>query len=112
MGSCNTGRWDSGTLNIGNSPGGAVVRQRRCQIGEYCMLFLQRWKQLLNQKAVQNWYDYQYTAYTTWEVSPQIIEETSNEAGQDALELLQVFSFLHHEGTLKEIFQRACHTAE
>lgn len=39
-----------------------------------------------------------------------MIEEMSSEAGQDALELLQVFSFLHYEGISEEIFSQAYHT--
>ncbi|KAL2052027.1 hypothetical protein ABVK25_007719 [Lepraria finkii] len=67
-------------------------------------------KELLSQKAIQGGDDYRYTVYTTWEVSRQMIEERSSEAGQDALELLQIFSFLHHEGISEEIFSQACYT--
>jgi len=58
---------------------------------------------------VQGGEDYRYTVYTTWEVSRQMIEEMSSEAGQDALALLQLFSFLHYEGISEEIFDRAWH---
>ena len=54
--------------------------------------------------------DYRYTVYTTWEVSLKMIEEMSSEAGRDAVELLQIFSFLHHEGISEEIFYRAWKT--
>jgi hypothetical protein len=60
--------------------------------------------------VIQGGDDYRYTVYTTWEVSRQIIEEMSSEAGQDALELLHVFSFLHYIGISEEIFSLAYHT--
>ena len=39
-----------------------------------------------------------------------MIEEISSEAGRDAIELLQIFSFLHHEGISEEIFYWAWKT--
>ena len=99
-----------GCLALAITQAGAVIRQGRCAMGEYCTLYARRRKELLSQKAIQGGEDYRYTVYTTWEVSRQMIEEWSSEAGQDALGLLQMFSFLHHEGISDEIFSQACHT--
>ena len=98
-----------GCLALAITQAGAVIRQGRCRMGEYCTLYDRSRKELLSQKAIQGGDDYRYTVYTTWEVSRQMIEEMSSEAGQDALELLQVFSFLHHEGISEEIFSQAYH---
>ncbi|KAI4122619.1 MAG: hypothetical protein LQ338_005713 [Usnochroma carphineum] len=96
-----------GCLALAITQAGAVIRQGRCEIAEYCTLYSRRRKELLSEKAIQGGEDYRYTVYTTWEVSRQMIEEMSSEAGRDALELLQVFSFFHYEGIPEEIFYRA-----
>ncbi|KAL9615270.1 MAG: hypothetical protein Q9167_000241 [Letrouitia subvulpina] len=96
-----------GCLALAITQAGAVIRQGRCQMEEYCTLYTRRRKELLSQKAIQGGEDYRYTVYTTWEVSRQMIEKMPGEVGQDALELLQIFSFLHHEGISEEIFFRA-----
>ena len=96
-----------GRLALAITQAGAVIRQGRYRMEEYCALYARRRKELLNQKAIQSGNDYRYTVYTTWEVSRRMIEEISNEAGRDALELLQMFSFLHYEGISEEIFSRA-----
>ncbi|KAF6238805.1 hypothetical protein HO173_003312 [Letharia columbiana] len=88
----------------------AVIRQGHCRMEEHCTIYYQRRRELLSQKAVQDGEDYRYTVYTTWEVSLKIIEEISSEAGQDAIELLQIFSYLHHDGISEEIFYRAWKT--
>ena len=68
---------------------------------EYRVLYSQRRKEPLSQKAIQGGEDYRYTVYTTWGVLRHMIKEMSNEAGQDALVLLQIFSFIHYEGIRK-----------
>ena len=98
-----------GCLALAITQAGAVIREGRCEIGDYCTLYARRRKELLSQKAIQGGEDYRHTVYTTWEVSWQMIKVRSSEAGQEALELLQIFGFLHHEGIPEEIFSQACH---
>lgn len=95
-----------GYLALAITQAGAVIRQGYCKLEGYRTLYSQRRKELLSQKAIQGGEDYRYTVYTTWEVSRQMIEEMSTEAGQDALALLRIFSFLHYEGISEEIFDR------
>ena len=64
-----------GCLALAISQAGAVMRQGFCRLGEYCLLDAQRRTELLSQKAIQGGGDYRYTVYTTWEVSPQMIEK-------------------------------------
>ena len=74
---------------------------------EYRTLYYRRRREFLNEKAVQDGEDHRYTVYTTWEVSLKMIEEMSSEAGRDAMELLGIFSFLHHDGISEKMFHRA-----
>ena len=101
-----------GCLALAITQAGAVIRQGQYEMGEYSTLFSRRRKELLSQKAIQGGEDYRYTVYTTWEVSRQMIEKMASQAGQDALELLQTFSFLHYEGISEEIFSRAWHALQ
>ncbi|KAI4194798.1 MAG: hypothetical protein LQ350_007568, partial [Teloschistes chrysophthalmus] len=89
-----------GYLALAITQAGAVIRQGYCKLEDYQTLYSRRRKELLSQKAIQGGEDYRYTVYTTWEVSRQMIEEMLTEAGQDALALLRIFSFLHYEDSL------------
>lgn len=96
-----------GFLALAITQAGAVIRQGYCKVKEYCTLFSQQRKELPSQKAIQGGEDYRYTVYTKCEVSLQMIVRMSSEVGQDALELLRLFSFFHYEGISEEIFYRA-----
>ena len=96
-----------GCLALAITQAGAVIRQGVCGINEYCQLYSKRRKELLNQKSMQSTGDYQYTVYTTWEISLRSIEGKSSDFAQDAVELLQIFSFLHYEGISEEMFREA-----
>lgn len=96
-----------GYLTLAIIQAGAMIRQGRCKMKEYCTIYYQRRRELLNQKAMQDFEDYRYTVYTTWEFSLKMIEETSSEAGRDAMELLQIFSFLHYDGSFEGLFHRS-----
>jgi len=68
-----------GCLALAITQAGAVIRQGICGVEEYCQLYSQHQKELLG--CAQSSGDYQYTIYTTWEVSLRAIEEkSSNEA--------------------------------
>jgi hypothetical protein len=96
-----------GCLALAVAQAGAVIRQGVCNMGEYCQLYARRRKELLEQKVVQGGEEYKYTVYTTWEISLQAIEAMPGHGAKDAMELLQMFSFLHHDGISEEIFRRA-----
>jgi tetratricopeptide (TPR) repeat protein len=96
-----------GCLALAITHAGAVIRQGVCRMDEYCQFYARHRKELLGQKGIQNNGDYRYTVYTTWEVSLGIIEAKSSDVAQDAVELLQIFSFLHHEGISEEMFHQA-----
>jgi hypothetical protein len=96
-----------GCLALAIDQAGAVIRKGLCSMEEYCEIYSRRRKKLLSQKAVQGQGDYRYTVYTTWEISLRMIEENGGEAARDAIELLHIFSFLHHDGISEEIFHQA-----
>jgi hypothetical protein len=96
-----------GYLALAITQAGAVIRQGVCGINEYCQLYSKRRKELLSQKSMLSTGDYQYTVNTTWEISLRFIGKKSNDFAHDAVELLQIFSFLHYEGISEEIFREA-----
>lgn len=96
-----------GCLALAVVQAGAVIREGRCKIEEYCAIYSRRRQELLSQRAVQGGEDYQHMVYATWEVSWKMIEEMSSEAGRDAMELLKIFSFFHYERIPEVMFHRA-----
>jgi hypothetical protein len=76
-------------------------------MGEYRELYSQRRKELLGQNDDRGGEDYGHTVYTAWEISLRAIEGMSGDAAKDAVKLLQMFSFLHHDGISEEMFHRA-----
>ena len=106
-----------GYLPLAIIPAGALIRQGKYSYEEYCEAFTHRRKELLSSRVLQASANYNYTIYTTWEVSIAAIKETAKgEAGvpqtdsanaADALELLNVFAFCYHDDIMEEILQEA-----
>ena len=96
-----------GCLALAIVQAGAVIRQKLCTMTEYCEVYSRQRTKLLNHQLIQAVSNYQFTVYTTWEVSVNMIKEMSSETAKNAIELLQFFSFLHYEGISEEIFKRA-----
>ena len=93
-----------GCLALAIIQAGAAIREGCCKMTDYCQVYSRHRQELLSRRAVQGGEGYQYTVYTTWEVSVKTIEERSSEAAQDAIELLKIFSFLHHDKIPKSMF--------
>jgi tetratricopeptide (TPR) repeat protein len=96
-----------GCLALAINQAGAVIRQGLYTMEEYCKAYSRRRKELFDRKPIQGGGDYEYTVYTTWEISLRMIENKGGEAARDAIELLQIFSFFHYDGISEEIFHRA-----
>jgi hypothetical protein len=106
-----------GCLALAIVQASAFIRQKLCSLEEYCDLYSRRRKQLLGSRPVQGREDYNYTVYTTWEVSLDAIRKMSNETSENvlvssetaktALELLDCFSFFHFENIPEVIFKEA-----
>jgi tetratricopeptide (TPR) repeat protein len=96
-----------GCLALAIIQAGAVIRQKLCSMEEYLDVYSRRRKQLLSHQHIQAKADYKYTVYTTWEVSVNMIENMSNNAARNAIEILQFFSFMHFDGLSEEILKEA-----
>jgi tetratricopeptide (TPR) repeat protein len=85
----------------------AVIRQRVCTIDEFCELYATQKKELLESGRSQSNVDYQYSVYTTWEISMKKIQEMSDKHAVLAIEILRLISFMHFDGIRKDIFKKA-----
>jgi len=74
---------------------------------EYCRLYSSRRKALLSRLPVQASSDYNYTVYTTFEISFKMIEDMSDDTSHNPIEILQLFCFFHHDGISEEILKEA-----
>ncbi|KAJ6468167.1 hypothetical protein DFH09DRAFT_506627 [Mycena vulgaris] len=66
----------------------------------YLALYVENQDQLLSEKPAQSHDAYAWTVYTTWNISFQKLSKP-------AATILQLCSFLHHNGISEEIFSRA-----
>ncbi|KAJ7711879.1 P-loop containing nucleoside triphosphate hydrolase protein [Mycena metata] len=69
-------------------------------LNQYLSLYAKNHNKLLREKPSQSHSDYEWTVYTTWEMS-------FNQLSPAAAMLLQLCSFLHREGISEDIFSRA-----
>ncbi|KAJ7657075.1 P-loop containing nucleoside triphosphate hydrolase protein [Mycena rosella] len=69
-------------------------------LGTYLDLFRKNKARLLREQPAQSHADYAWTVYTTWQMS-------FDQLSKQAQTLLQLWSFLHHEGISEEIFSHA-----
>ncbi|KAI9774480.1 MAG: hypothetical protein M1839_001713 [Geoglossum umbratile] len=98
---------DLGCLALAISQAGAFIRENHYTMEEYRKEYSYRRKMLLSRQPSQASSDYEYSVYTTWEVSVRMIAEASNETSRNAMEVLQFFSFLHFEGVSEEILKNS-----
>ncbi|KAI9768501.1 MAG: hypothetical protein M1840_004911 [Geoglossum simile] len=96
-----------GCLALAIVQAGAYIRNGFCSIGEYCDIYSRHRERLLRHLPVQKRSDYQYSVYTTWEVSVETIKRISSEASVNAIKLIRIFCFLHYDQITEDIFERA-----
>lgn len=96
-----------GYLALALIQAGASIRHGICTLEEYLDVFASYRTQIMNDDFVQGSDSYQYTVYTTWEVSVQKIESIASETAVDAIQILQVLAFLHFEQVPASMFERA-----
>jgi tetratricopeptide (TPR) repeat protein len=86
---------------------GAVIRQGLCSLLGFCELYAKQKKELLESGRAEPSIDYQYSVYTTWEISIRMIEAVPDTYAKLALELLRLFAFMHFDSIKEEIFEKA-----
>ncbi|KAJ7061240.1 P-loop containing nucleoside triphosphate hydrolase protein [Mycena amicta] len=72
----------------------------RQDTSKYITLYRENKATLLGRKPEQSHGDYQWSVYTTWQIS-------FDQLGPQAAQFLQLCSFIHFEGITEDIFQRA-----
>jgi hypothetical protein len=99
---------DLGGLALAIIQAGAVIRQGICSLDEFCDLYPKQKREVLESgRSISSIEFYQYSVFTTWEISIKKIEEISDEYARLALELLRIYSFMHFDGIRKDIFKNA-----
>lgn len=96
-----------GYLALALIQAGASIRQGICSLEEYLDVFVLYKSQIMRDQFSQRIDNYQYTIYTTWEVSVQRIERLGSETAVDAIQILQTLAFLHFEQVPAGMFERA-----
>ena len=96
-----------GFLALAIVQAGAYIRQGLCSIEEYCDMYSRHRQRLLKHLPIQTSSDYEYSVYTTWEVSIEAIEKMHGDTSHNAIELIRVFCFLHYDGITEDIFEQA-----
>jgi hypothetical protein len=86
---------------------GAIIRQGICTIDSFCDLYTKHKKELLESGRPNESNDYQYSVFTTWDISIQQIEKMEDRHSRLALDLLRLFSFMYSGDIQETIFERA-----
>lgn len=100
-----------GSLALAVNHAGASIRQRVCSLGNYLGTYTRHRKKLLSSRPVQSGSYYEYTVYTTWEISVDSIKELAKNAthgtATNALEFLTLFGFCHFDDITEDMFESA-----
>lgn len=97
-----------GFLALAIVQAGAVIRQGLCSLDGFCEIYSSQKREVLESgKSISSIEEYQYSVFTTWEISIAKIDEMLDDHAKLALELLKVFSFMHFDSIRKDIFKSA-----
>lgn len=100
-----------GYLALAVNHAGASIRQRICSLDNYLDHYTRHRKKLLSSRPVQAGSDYEYTVYTTWEISVGSIKELAknqtDSTAANALEFLTFFGFCHFDNITEDMFRSA-----
>ena len=100
-----------GHLAIAIEKAGAVIRESRCGMKDYLARHHQRGQGTFNEKSNETIDNPLSEVHKSWEGSLQTMKEIFGQAGQDAIDLLHVFSFFHYNGISEEILERSSHNS-
>lgn len=100
-----------GYLALAVNHAGASIRQRICSLENYLDHYTRHRKKLLSSRPVQAGLDYEYTVYTTWEISVDSIKELAknktDSTAANALEFLTFFGSCHFDDITEDMFRSA-----
>ena len=96
-----------GYLPLALTQAGASIRQKICTLEDYLHVYDSHVYELLKSRPIQSSDSYQYSIYTTWEVTVRRIEDENSENAIDAIQILQTLAFLHFELLPISLFERA-----
>jgi len=106
-------------LELGGIPlaldqAGAYIHRSGCGIDGYLKLYQKNKQKLMSRKEFKGASGYGRSAYGTWDISFQQIQQMTlrengeeAEAAQNAISLLRIFAFLNHENIPEEVFKNA-----
>lgn len=96
-----------GHLPLALIQAGASIRHNICSLEDYLEIYSSRRSQIISNQPIQGADHYQYTIYTTWEVSFKMIEDQASEVAMDAIHILHIFAFLHFDQVSATVFEKA-----
>jgi len=97
-----------GCLALAINQAGAVIRQGLCSFNGFCDVYSKQKREVLESGiSMSSVESYQYSVFTTWEISIKKIEQMSEGYAKLALELLRLFSWMHFDSIREEIFKNA-----
>jgi hypothetical protein len=97
-----------GYLALAIIQAGAVIRQGICSLDGFCDLYSKQKREVLESgRTTSQTEEYEFSVFTTWEISIQKIQETPGDHAKLALELLKIFSFMHFDNIQTDLFESA-----
>ena len=96
-----------GCLPLALAQAGAAIKQDICTLEDYLETYETHKVDLLNRRVVQDSESHHHSTFTTFDVTVQRIERERSEIASDAMEILQVFAFLHFEQVPLSMFHKA-----
>ena len=96
-----------GCLPLAVIQAGASIRQNICSLSEYLDIFNAYKKVIFSDQRKQGKGSYEYTIFTTFEVSFNEIARLGTEDAMDSIEILQFIAFLHYDQVPEALFENA-----
>ncbi|KAI0399300.1 tetratricopeptide repeat domain-containing protein [Xylaria palmicola] len=99
-----------GYLALAIVQAGAAIRKRLCSLHDYLEWYDRSWKKLRDGNVKASTKNEQ-AIWTTFELCYERLEQSEDQEAADAIELLQLFSFLYRENLSPSILTRAIRNA-
>ena len=98
-----------GCLALAIVQAGAYIRATSCSFHDYLKIYEKGRKDLLQYSPGAG---YQYSVYTTWQVSVNMVESRHDATSHHALRLLSLLGFFHHDQIPIQMFYIASHQSQ